>query len=341
MDIKDRILDLAKSAKEQLHLIQTESDTRQVLVNPFIQKVLGYNIENLNEVKPEYPADIGIKQREKVDYAILHDGKALILIEAKKVRTPLDAKNPDQLYRYFSVTPSAEFGIYTDGIKYLFYTNLDEDRVMDKSPFLFLDLDNIDFSVVEEVAKFAKSKFDPDAIRNSAERLKYTRAIQDILQTLLDTPSEEEELVKFLMRMVYSGARTKSKISQFADYVKTAGQQLVDELRVKSAPTVKPESPSVSTGQEIPIRFKYKKENQVHDAILQEDGGVRLPDDNILTPSRACAHLTGRNIWNGWDSWEYKNKKDGQWHKINDLHNAVEMKKSAKRYTKRYRGKRS
>jgi hypothetical protein len=335
MDINDRIRDLSKSAKEQQQLIQTELDTRHVLVNPFIQKVLGYNIENLNEVKPDYIADIGVKKGEKVDYAIFHDGKPLILIEAKKVGTPLDEEKPDQLYRYFSVTPSAKFGIYTDGIKYLFYTNLDEERVMDKSPFMVFDLQNIDPSVVEEIAKFAKSKFDPDAIRNSAERLKYTHAIQDILQTLLDTPSEK--LVKSLMGMVYSGTKTKANIRRFADYVKIAAQQFVlDQPRVKPAPTVKHKSPPVSTSQEIPIRFEYKKMNQVHNAILQEDGGVRLPDGIVLTPSGACAHLTGRDIWNGWDSWKYKDKKDGQWRKINDLHNTEKMKKTAYRYWRKH-----
>ena len=63
---------------------------------------------------------------------------------------------------------------------------------------------------------------------------------------------------------------------------------------------------------------------------------MRLLDGNILTPSRACAHLTGQDIWNGWIQWKYKDEKDGQWYKINDLHNAEEMKKTAKqRYTKK------
>ena len=200
MDINDRMRDLAKSAEEQLELIKSESETRHALVNPFIQKVLGYNTENLNEVKPEYTADIGVKKGEKVDYAIFHNGKPLILIEAKPVETPLDAEKPDQLYRYFSVTPPQNLGFILMVIKYLFYTDLDEPGMMDTSPFIALDLQDIDPLVVKEVAKFAKSKFAPNAIRNSAERLKYTRDIQDILQTLLDTPSEE--LVKSLMGMV-------------------------------------------------------------------------------------------------------------------------------------------
>lgn len=36
-----------------------------------------------NEVTPELIADVGLKKGEKVDYAILMDGKPIILFECK------------------------------------------------------------------------------------------------------------------------------------------------------------------------------------------------------------------------------------------------------------------
>ena len=49
---------------------------------PFI-RILGYAPFNPNEVNPEFTADIGTKKGEKVDYAIIKDGKPCILIECK------------------------------------------------------------------------------------------------------------------------------------------------------------------------------------------------------------------------------------------------------------------
>ena len=64
--------------------LTTEEATKQSLVLPFLQ-CLGYNVFDPHEVEPEYTADIGSKQGEKVDYAILSDGEPVILIECKKV----------------------------------------------------------------------------------------------------------------------------------------------------------------------------------------------------------------------------------------------------------------
>ena len=45
--------------------------------------ILGYDVFNPLEFCPEYTADVGIKKGEKVDYAILEDGKPNILIDVK------------------------------------------------------------------------------------------------------------------------------------------------------------------------------------------------------------------------------------------------------------------
>ena len=40
---------------------------------------------NPTEVVPEFTADVGTKQGEKVDYAIFKDDEVIMLIECKKV----------------------------------------------------------------------------------------------------------------------------------------------------------------------------------------------------------------------------------------------------------------
>ena len=82
MDFIDKIREIAVRIPKQLEHIQTEEATKSALVMPFIA-ALGYNVFDPTEVTPELNADVGIKKGEKVDYAILRDGKPVILFECK------------------------------------------------------------------------------------------------------------------------------------------------------------------------------------------------------------------------------------------------------------------
>ena len=260
MDITARVRDLADKAQQQLPHIRTEEATKLALINPFIREVLGYDTTDLTEVVPEYTADVGIKKGEKVDYAILRDGDPLILIEAKKAGTRLHEEEPTQLYRYFKTTSSAQFGIYTDGIKYLFYSDLERDNLMDQRPFLILDLLDPDPASVEEVAKFVKSEFNPDEIRASATDLKYTRAIKTELQQEMTNPSDE--FVRLFMGRVYPGVKTKTKIEQFTGMTRRAARHLIrDEIRGTLNPALAQETllPKPSPAKSLlPMKQKTK-----------------------------------------------------------------------------------
>jgi hypothetical protein len=94
---------------------------------PFIQ-ALGYDVFNPLEVMPEYTCDIGTKKGEKVDYAIMKEGKPIILIECKHWAQNMDLHD-NQLIRYFHVG-NAKFGLLTNGIIYRFYTDLEEKNNM-------------------------------------------------------------------------------------------------------------------------------------------------------------------------------------------------------------------
>lgn len=49
--------------------ITTEETTKISLILPFF-RLLGYDVENPDEVKAEYACDVGVKTSEKVDLAI-------------------------------------------------------------------------------------------------------------------------------------------------------------------------------------------------------------------------------------------------------------------------------
>jgi hypothetical protein len=244
MDFADRIRDLATRIPKQVANIQTEEATKNAFVMPFIG-ALGYNVFDPTEVTPELHADVGLKKGEKVDYAILLDGKPIILFECKWHGADLRKEHASQLYRYFSVT-EARFSVLTNGIAYRFYTDLDAPNKMDAKPFFEFDLLNYRDQDLEELKKFSKSVYDLQLILDTASELKYTKEIQRILAHQLQQPSEEFE--RFFTAQVYQGRMTQAIREQFTQTTQRAFKQFVHEQvneRLKSALGADPQMTAV------------------------------------------------------------------------------------------------
>lgn len=235
MDFKDQVRALADRVAKMKDQIQTEEATKNAFIMPFLQ-TLGYDVFNPVEVVPEFIADVGTKKGEKVDYAIFRDGVPSILIECKHWRDKLVAHN-NQIVRYFTVT-KAKFAIMTNGIRYLFYTDLVEHNIMDEKPFLDIDFMDLRDAQIEELKKFHKSYFDVANIVSSASEMKYTNEIKNLLQTEFKTPSAD--FIKYIVGKVYSGIKTERVIFQFSDFVKKSVHQVVSDIiteRLKTALT--------------------------------------------------------------------------------------------------------
>ncbi|HEY1009156.1 MAG TPA: hypothetical protein VGE58_03535 [Daejeonella sp.] len=80
MEFKDSVLQFSSRVEKLCSQIQTEEATKNTLIMPFIQ-LPGYDMFNPFEVSPEFVADLGIKKEEKVNYTIIKDGQAIMLIE--------------------------------------------------------------------------------------------------------------------------------------------------------------------------------------------------------------------------------------------------------------------
>jgi hypothetical protein len=105
MSFEEKIKEFTKPIEEKIKHISSEETTKLALIFPFV-RLMGYDTENPAVVQAEYTADIGSKQGEKIDLAILTNGEVEILIECKTVNNPLDEKNISQLYSYFNITHS-------------------------------------------------------------------------------------------------------------------------------------------------------------------------------------------------------------------------------------------
>ena len=207
MDFVDSLKQLSAKAAKLKDQIATEEATKMSLIIPFFQ-VLGYDVFNPHEFTPEFTADVGIKKGEKVDYAIILDGKPAILIEAKSCNNVLD-KHDSQLFRYFATT-TAKFGILTNGLVFKFYTDLEEANKMDLSPFIEFDILNLKDNLIPEVKKFHKDVFNVESISSAASELKYSKLIKSYFAEQLNSPADD--FVRLFTAHAYEGMRRHKQL---------------------------------------------------------------------------------------------------------------------------------
>ncbi|WDF67673.1 type I restriction endonuclease [Sphingobacterium oryzagri] len=310
MDFKDEIRQFAKRVDRLLPQIKTEEATKTSLIMPFL-KILGYDVFDPFEVHPEFVADIGIKKGEKVDYAILHDNKPVILIECKHYADGLDPHN-SQLFRYFHTT-EAKFSLLTNGLEYRFYTDLVTPNKMDEKPFFEFKVTDIKDNEIVELRKFHKSVFDLDSIASAASDLKYFNELTILANAEMQNPTDE--FVRYFTKQVYPSLVTAKILEQFTPLVKRVFHQIVNdqiaerlksalkketEIELQNPPVVEPEPLIVTTQEEIDgyliVKSILRKDIEVGRVFMRDNQsycGILLDDNNrkpicrfYFTPNR-------------------------------------------------------
>lgn len=182
--LKERVLNIKDN-------LQTEEATKNALIMPMLN-ILGFDVFNPLEVVPEFVADTRFKKDEKVDYAILKDGKPIILIECKKIEnSKLDIKkHGGQLFKYFTAC-KAKFIILTNGIIYKFFSDIEEQNILDKEPFFIFNLIDYKENHLETLAEFKKENFDIDKIFKNAGDLKNIKQFEQVIENEYLNPSED------------------------------------------------------------------------------------------------------------------------------------------------------
>lgn len=209
---------LAEYAEEHRNeLSNNEEATKHSLVLRFIQG-LGYNIFDVKEVDPEFTADIGMKRGEKVDYAIKCDGEAIALIECKALNVSLD-RHVSQLHRYFGVV-TAQIGVLTNGVEYKFYSDLDNDNVMDYTPFLEVDFRDVSDGDIEALNQFARGAFDVISIKENAIESGILSVVKANLEQMSREP--DDEFSRVMLRGAVEGRLTKRLLAQHSEVIKRA-----------------------------------------------------------------------------------------------------------------------
>ena len=205
-DFVDRIKAVVAELRKRVPHCKTEEATKMSLILPFLEKVLGWNPYDPHQLVPEFAADIGTKRGEKVDFAAMADDEPAILIEAEKFGTDLGREHMNQLYRYFACT-SARFAILTDGIRYLFFADLDDQNRMDPKPFFTLNLFEIDANSVAPLQAFSRTEFDVAKNLELARDLRCIGEVVNLLREVWAKPSDS--FIKWIMAEVHEGPRKK------------------------------------------------------------------------------------------------------------------------------------
>jgi len=336
MSLSDSLNKISEKIRSQRHLMTTEEAAKEVSVRPFI-RALGFDTANLGEVRPEFP----ILNMDAVDFAIMRKNRPIMFIEAKRVGETLD-KHWKQLYQYFNAD-DAIVGILTNGIAYNFYADLNKSHIMDKQPFLIIEMDNLDSAAVDALQGFTKTRFDPE---RTIRKLKMFSLVEK------EYMQPSDEFVRYFAKQVHSGSLWKEVIQEYVPIVKQAWDDLVDReiaRRLRRPPkviddsatdnSISPEEqveavdPANHSKVEIPIRGYLKKGkyrgHRFEAKMLVYEGihyhqEVILFLEQLMTPSgaarRGFLNAVGEHPdVNGWWFWKLTDPFSGDERPIKDV----------------------
>ncbi len=175
------------------HVKVNEQATKQSLIAPLFT-LLGYDLTDPRECMPEYKVDFGKERSTKpIDWAFLQGGRPVFFVEAKEVGKKL-AGYDEQLADYFAKAPEAKVGILTNGVQWRFFTDLVNENVMDKEPFIKWEVLGDEAPPFDFLTLLQKSQYNSQLIRTFAERKRAQNLLVNELARLLEPAPEFTKL---------------------------------------------------------------------------------------------------------------------------------------------------
>jgi predicted type IV restriction endonuclease len=278
MAFADDIAKVAEQVRKRAEVVSGEESTKMGLIVPFFS-TLGYDVFDPSEVIPEYIADFAIKksgQMEKVDYAISISNAIVMLVEAK-ARDKKPEAHDGQLKRYFNGLRSAKVAIVTNGIEYLFFTDLRHENIMDDEPFFVFSVLNYDPKQVENLKFFHRDNFDALVIKRHAEEMVYLAGMTQLVDGLLRSPSDE--FIRFLISQLSTiGSRyaieskiTSKVIEKFRPITKKSIQGSLVDLMTQSISKEMGQSSEISSPTQL-----MEEVEEIQDEIEQDSEDIKV-----------------------------------------------------------------
>lgn len=188
---------------------RNESQTRDFLIEPFFNKILGYN--PMDDYLHEYSIKVG-GTNKKVDMAIGLSGKNPdILVECKASTVNLNT-HFGQLNEYCLYQKQVKLAILTNGVEYQFYSRSnDSNEILNENPFFVFDLKEYDDSDVENLAKFFKLNISLSGILEEADEIHFLEKFNDSFYQVMS--KKEDGLIKLIFNEM-GGKRISPNVSE-------------------------------------------------------------------------------------------------------------------------------
>ncbi len=193
--MKEQLEEYVRKVKERHEDCRgSEQATKASLIAPLFA-ILGYDLADPKECKPEYKVDFGkYRSTKPIDWAFAINGAFVFFVEAKAVGKSLDSYS-EQLGDYFAKELLVKLGILTNGIEWKFFMDLIHDNVMDKEPFFVWNVLNDDPAIVMDLMTILqKSQFKAQHIRTFAEKKHHQNLLVNQLNRLLEPAAEFTKL---------------------------------------------------------------------------------------------------------------------------------------------------
>lgn len=168
----------------KLEHTKNEESIKTSIILPFLSK-LRYDVFDPKVIVPEYTADQSTKNGEKVDYCVNDiDFNPVCIIECKKRNEDLNLHNT-QLERYFCFV-NCKIAVLTNGESFMFYTDYENRNLMDKIPFLELDINNPTNEALNFLNLLNRDSYNKSMVYKTAKKYYKDRENKRLLYSMLD-----------------------------------------------------------------------------------------------------------------------------------------------------------
>jgi hypothetical protein len=219
--------------KKAIKYSDDETKTRDYLVEPFIQ-ILGYN--QMDDYSHEYSLKYAKGSVKKVDMVIfLSKKEPEILIECKKANINLSERHFNQLNSYYEFHQQSKIGILTNGIQYQFYCrSLDNNKVLNNTPFMTFDVNDYNYSDIENLVRFYRQEINIKEILEEAEEIYFLEKFELGLFKTLYPPTDD--FVKLVFNNM-GGKRITKRVSDkiFALINSISISDAVEKIRISES----------------------------------------------------------------------------------------------------------
>ena len=292
--MREAIAAFVKRVKELADYCKgNEQATKKSLIEPLFT-CLGYDVADPRECVPEHREDFGKNRSMKpVDYAFFKDGSPVFFVEAKQVDRRL-AGYDEQLGDYFAKAPGAKLGILTNGVHWRFYTDLENENVMDKKPFVEWHLLGEEPPPYDFLTLLQKAQYNAELMRTLAQRQRQQNLLVEELSRLLEPAPE---FIRLAIANIETRYLTAGVVDSWRPVLKAAIAEWAKQQRLSTAlggigsesmPMEQPrKTRTVETTQEELEGF----------SAVQRFLGPDRPVEYEDTVSYFKIHLPGRSFW--------------------------------------------